>query len=171
MPLTFSLMRAANWPERGIVEKADAQPHQMIEYAFLVARDEVVADPGKRDNLAVGGETADNEGQDDRAADERHALILLSVKQVVDNRSYDPCNKPGRRRDRDQTSSRQHIVPEILTAILRENAADDGGDFAGIRPISGLSPGMSTLGSFHVLLNRIDRRSRGIRDAAPVLSR
>ena len=48
MPLTFSLMLRGELARARVVEEADAELHQMVEDAALVAGDEIVADLGER---------------------------------------------------------------------------------------------------------------------------
>ena len=135
-----------------VVEEVDAQPHQMIEDAPLVAGDKVVADLGQHHGLAVAGEAPDDEGERDRAGDERDEVAAAAVEQLVDDVAHDPGAEGGGGGHREQADHGKHIVPQIGAAILRQDAAEHGDHVARGGSLAGDGHGC------HVALVRRGRR-------------
>ncbi len=73
-----------------VVEEVDAELHQMVEDASLVARHQIVADLGQRHRLAVTGEAAHHEGAHEAGADPDNGIAAPFVEYLVDHRRHDP---------------------------------------------------------------------------------
>ena len=84
-------------PRAGGGVEADTEAHQLVDDAALVARDEIVADLGQKHGLAVRGEPADHEGDDDGAADDPDQVVALFREQQIDDIAHDVGSERGRR--------------------------------------------------------------------------
>ena len=102
-------------------EEIDAEIEQLGEDALLVARDDVVADTRQQDRLHVGGDAANEEGGEDRAADQPDQVCTAAIEDLVDHVAHDPCREGRRSGDQQQADDDYRIGPEILPAILRDD--------------------------------------------------
>ena len=106
----------------------------MVEQPLLVAGDQIVADLGEHDRLAVGGEAADHEGRDDGAANQGDQVGAAVVEDLVDHVAHDPGAERHRRRDGQQAADRQQILRDIVAAVFGQHAPDHRNDLAGVPP-------------------------------------
>ncbi len=114
----------------GLVVEADAQPHQVAEDPLLVAGHHAVADLGQGDRLAVGGKAAHEKDEDDGAADQRGPLVALLTKISSTSGFMIQAASPVVAATA-TAEGRQRIEPDIVAAVLRQDALEHGDDLAG----------------------------------------
>ena len=111
-----------------LVEIADRQRHQMHVETALVTGDDVVADLRQRHRLAIAGEAAHDEGDEDRQTDDPHDIGAPVGEGLVDDRAHDPGGEGRRQRDEDKTADGDDVAPDVLAAVFSDDALQNGGD-------------------------------------------
>lgn len=115
-----------------LVEIADAERHQMRIKPALIARHDVVADLGKGDRLPVGRKPPEDEGGEDRTADQEHDVGAPVGESLVDDRLHDPGGEAGRRRHHDKACDCESIAADVVAAVFGDDALEDSRDRLGI---------------------------------------
>ena len=126
-------------------EEADMELHEVIEQSLLIARDEIVADPGEHNGLTVRRCPADHEGDDDRAAYDDNEVGTAVVEYLVDHIPHDPGAERCGACDRDQADRCEYVGRNVRASVFGDHPPDHCYYLAGIAVRS------SALAKNHVL--------------------
>ena len=111
-----------------IVVEADGKRHQMRVDALLVARNDIVADLGKRHGLAIAGKAAGDKGEENRQADDPDDVTAPVGEGLIDDRAHDPGSISRRKRDDHKAGDRECVAHDVITAVLGDDALQHARD-------------------------------------------